>query len=220
MMGLGRMHKRIMVGIVSLVLGFMLAGCGQQPIGSFERAQFIADGGQAHHDVHFTPGCTRLAKGEGARLAAFIKEIEPGRTDDIVVRMVSTGSSRRDRERRQSLLSALDAGNARVQLTTMPAVDRGNSGENVALVQVNRHDRTRVDCKNGGYSENDLLYRMPFPVLNCANPSNLAHMAAEPRDLTRPRALGPARGEPAGSAIRRQREGEIETVPLDTTIAE
>lgn len=207
----------MVLGFVLLALGVVLAGCGQQPIGSFERAQFIADGGQAHHDVRFTHGCTSLATGEEARLAAFIRDIEPRGTDDIVVSMGSTGSPRRDRERRQSLLSAIDAGPASVKLTGMPGFSRRDARENVALVQVIRHDRLRVDYKNGGYNQNDLLYRMPFPTLNCANPSNLAHMAVDKRDLTRPRGLGPARGEPTGSAVGRQRAGEVHTVPLDTT---
>jgi type IV pilus biogenesis protein CpaD/CtpE len=203
--------------IVSGGLALLLAGCGQQPIGSFARAQFIADGGQAHHDVRFTKGCTSLAQGEAPRLAAFLEALELRRGDDIVVSMGSTGSDRRDRERRQNLLRAIKPGPARVLLSARPGFARLDPRHNAALVQVIRHDQVRVDCKAGGYNRIDRSLRMPFPVLNCANPSNLAHMAAEKRDLTSPRQLGPARSEPAASAVRRQRAGEVRTVPLDST---
>jgi len=196
-------------GVISVALVILLSACGQQPIGSFERAQFVSDAAQAHHDVRFTPGCTRLAPGEATRLAAFIKEIGLRRGDDIVVSMGRTGSDRRDRERRESLRRAISPGPARLQLSAPTGFSRQDPRHDVALIQVIRHDRLRVDCKQGGYSESDLAFRMPFPVLNCANPSNLAFMAADTRDLTRPRQLGPARGEPAASAIRRQRASEV-----------
>lgn len=206
--------------IVSAGLALLLAGCGQQPIGSFARAQFIADGGQAHHEVRFTKGCTSLAQGEAPRLAAFLEALELRRGDDIVVSMGSTGSDRRDRERRQNLLRAIHPGPARVLLSARPGFARSDPNHDDALVQVIRHDQVRVDCKAGGYNRIDLSLRMPFPVLNCANPSNLAHMAAEKRDLTSPRQLGPARAEPAASAVRRQRAGEVRTTPLESTTEE
>lgn len=202
--------------IVSAGLGLVLAGCGQQPIGSFARANFIADGGQAHHDVRFTQGCTSLAQGEAPRLKAFLEALELRRGDDIVVSMGSTGSDRRDRERRNSILSAIEPGPARVLLSPRPGFARRDPRYDAALVQVIRHDQVAVDCKAGGYNRIDRSLRMPFPVMNCANPSNLAHMAAEKRDLTSPRQLGPARAEPASGAVRRQRAGEVRTVPLDS----
>ena len=206
--------------MISVALASVLSGCGQQPIGSFERAQLISGAAQAHHDVRFTPGCTRLAPGEATRLAAFIREIGLRRGEDIVVHMGRTGSDRRDRERRENLRRAISPGPARLQLTAQTGFSRQDPRHNVALVQVIRHDRLRVDCKQGGYSKSDLAFRMPFPVLNCANPANLAHMAAEKRDLTSPRQLGPAGAEPAAGAVRRQRAGEVRTVPLDSAAAD
>ncbi|MEI4233546.1 hypothetical protein [Roseovarius sp. D22-M7] len=205
---------RVKAALLSALMPLLLAGCGEQPIGSFERAQFIADGGQAHHDVRFTRGCTSLARGEAPRLQAFLTALELRRGDDIVVHMGRTGSDRRDRERRHSLLSAIEPGPARVLMSRSAGFSRRDRRHDAALVQVIRHDQVRVDCKSGGYSEADLALRMPFPMLNCANPTNLAYMAAEKRDLTSPRQLGPARGEPAASAIRRQRAGEVRTIPL------
>ncbi len=204
-------------GIAAGALALLLAGCAEQPIGSFERAQFVASGAQAHHDVRFMSGCTRLAQGEAERLSAFLGELGLRRGDDVIVSMHSTGSDRRDRERRASLRSAIDAGPARVKLSAAPGFSRKDPRKNTALVQVIRHDQVGVDCKDGGYSDSDLAHRMPFPKLNCANPNNLAQMAAEKRDLTRPRALGPARGEPAAGAVRRQRDGEVVFLPLATT---
>lgn len=210
-----RMWARMRFSVVSGALALFLAGCGHQPIGNFDRAHFIADGGQAHHDVRFTKGCTSLAHGEAPRLKAFLEALELRRGDDILVSMGSTGSDRRDRERRQSLIKAIDPGPARLLLSAPPGFARSDPRHDAAMVQVIRHDQVRVDCKAGGYNRFDQAFRMPFPVLNCANPSNLAHMAAEKRDLTSPRQLGPARGEPAASAIRRQRSGEVQTVPLE-----
>lgn len=207
---------RLRLSIIWGACALTLAGCGHQPIGSFARANFIADGGQAHHDVRFTTGCTSLASGEAARLKAFLGSLELRRGDDIVVSMGSTGSDRRDRERRENLMSAIDPGPARLLLSARTGFARSDPRHDDALVQVIRHDQVRVDCKAGGYNRIDQSLRMPFPVLNCANPSNLAHMAAEKRDLTSPRQLGPARGEPAASAVRRQRAGEVRTVPLDS----
>ena len=206
--------------MISVALASVLSGCGQQPIGSFERAQLISGAAQAHHDVRFTPGCTRLAPGEATRLAAFIREIGLRRGDDIVVRMGSTGSDRRDRERRQSLRRAISPGPARLQLTAQTGFSRQDPRHNVALVQVIRHDRLRVDCKQGGYSKSDLAFRMPFPVLNCANPSTslswpLTH-AISPVRVT----LGPARGEPAAvpcAASARARLSPPRSIPLEVT---
>ena len=204
-------------GIAAGALALLLAGCAEQPIGSFERAQFVASGAQAHHDVRFMPGCTRLAPGEAERLSAFLGELGLRHGDDIVVNMHSTGSDRRDRERQASLRNAINAGPARVELSAAPGFSRKDPRKNSALVQVVRHDQVGVDGRDGGYSESDLAHRMPFPKLNCANPRNLAQMAADKRDLTRPRALGPARGEPAAGAVRRQRDGEVVFIPLATT---
>lgn len=214
----GRMQAWLRPGVISGLFVLLLASCGQQPVGSFERARFIADGGQAHHDVRFMDGCTRLAPGEATRLASFLKALELRRSDDIIVHMGSTGSERRDRERRQSLRNAISAGPARLDLRAQPGFSRRDPRENVALVQVIRHDQVHVDCRNGGYNASDLAFRMPFPVLNCANPTNRAVMAADKRDLTRPRQTGPARGEPAAGAVRRHRSGEVNTVTLDTNV--
>ena len=216
MRGVYRLPARIRPAIAAGALTLLLAGCAEQPIGNFERAQFVAEGAEAHHDVRFMPGCTRLAPGEAERLSAFLGELGLRRGDDVIVSMRGTGSDRRDRERRASLRSAIDAGPARVELSAATGFSREDPGKNTALVQVFRHEGVGVDCKDGGYSESDLAHRMPFPTFNCANPTNLAQMAAEKRDLTRPRALGPARGEPAAGAIRRQRDGEVVFIPLAT----
>lgn len=204
-------------GFIAGILALLLTACAQQPIGNFERAQFIADGAQAHHDVRFVAGCTSLAQGEAERLAIFLRELNLSRDDDIVVTMGSTGSDRRDHERRANLRYAINPGPARVILRDTPGFSRRTARKNEALIQVIRHDQVRVDCRDGGYSDSDIAHRMPFPALNCANPSNLAQMAADKRDLTSPRQLGPARSEPAASAVQRQREGNVIFTPLAGT---
>lgn len=209
-------RRPALTALLSGAVTLLLAGCGQQPIGSFEGARFIADGGQAHHEVRFVHGGTGLAPGEARNLKAFLGALELERVDDIVARMGRTGSDRRDSARRHSLLSAIDPGPARVMILQRGGFSRAGPRKDAAFVQVIRHDQVRVDCKHGGYNAVDLAVRMPFPVLNCASPVNLAYMAAEKRDLTSPRDLGPARGDPAASALARQRRGEVRTRELGT----
>ena len=208
------MPSRLRASILASITTLILAGCAEQPIGNFESARFVAHGTEARHEVAFMPACTRLAPGEAERLQTFLKHLNLQRGDYIVATLVSTGSEQRDRERRASLRHAIETGPARLEIRTISPHEHTGASWNHALLRIARHDSVAVDCRDGGYSASDLAHRMPFPILNCANPSNLARMAADPRDLTHPRALGSARAEPTASAVRRHREGQVIFAPL------
>lgn len=209
-----KMSKYTRFFSIAGIMILFLAGCAEQPIGNFERARFIADGAHAYHYVHFRTGKAYLTSTEADRLSAFLQGLKLNGGDDIIVTMSSSGSERLARKRRESLNRAIPIGPARVQIRHSPKFTRGTPQDNTALVKVIRRNQVAVDCKRGGYSASDLTYRGPFPELNCANPSNLARMAADKRDLIQPRKLGPASAEPAAASVRRSRDGAVIRLPL------
>lgn len=71
---------------------------------------------------------------------------------------------------------------------------------------------TTADCR---IADARAVALRPFDgvgALGCANRSNLARMVRDPRDLSRPRVLGPADGKAAAAAIDRYQSGEIRTL--------
>lgn len=76
-----------------------------------------------------------------------------------------------------------------------------------------------VDASDCVVAMPDLWTVKPYSAvgtLGCANQANIAMMVSDPRDLIRPRALGPTEGRIAAGAVERYLNGEInELIDID-----
>lgn len=182
-----------------------LAGCADQPVGSFDRPRYVADAAQAQTDLRFIPGSAQLASGEAERLAGFLRSLVLRQNDDIVLTFGPSGSTTLDRARIAAAEAAVARAGAPARVRTVDhrgfgrGVDRGDR----VLVQAVRYDVLVVECGDAGIDAADAGL---LPPMGCANAANLAHMAASVRDLTEPRVLGPTPAAtlaraPAGAAV-------------------
>ena len=207
-------------GAAITLTALALAGCMQQPITRPVEPTFSSASTRAQTDLFFQPGGSHLAAGEVERLRAFLKGLALKPSDDIIVDVPSSGSPNVDVKRLSAARNAVGRVPARVKLAGQTGFATTQARPDAGFVQVVRYDQLKVDCKNLGLSQNELLYSARIPPMGCANAINLANMVAENRDLVAPTTLGQMDAQSSVSAIERYRAGETRPAPfgLDMTI--
>ncbi len=202
--------RLLRIGALTLTSALALAACEEQPLSSFDRAKFVADGPIAEHDLTFQAGSPSLARGQAAGLASFLQSLVLSPEDDIILHLGTTTSPVLDARRIATLRASLPKTPARVRLVPAPGfVD-------LVRVEVVRYNRVVVACPSNEAGPYELT--TPLPDIGCANATNLAYQAAELRDLTDPRILHGSEGVTSVGAIERHREGKVITVPLDVNV--
>ena len=99
-----RMARRLRAGALALASALALAACEAQPVGSFQNAEFVADGSRALQSVYFQPGQPALRAGEAERIRCVpvaARLITP--ETDILLHVGRTGSPLLDARRRGTL---------------------------------------------------------------------------------------------------------------------
>jgi len=207
-------------GAAITLTALALAGCMRQPIARPVEPTFSSASTRAQTDLFFQPGGSQLAAGEVQRLRAFLKGLALKPSDDVIVDVPSSGSPNVDVKRLSVARNAVGRVPARVQLAGSTGFATTEARPDAGFVQVVRYDRLKVDCKNLGLSQNELLYSAPIPPMGCANAINLANMVAENRDLVAPTTLGQMDAHSSVTAIERYRAGETRAAPfsLDMSI--
>lgn len=189
-----------------------LAGCADQPIGSFERPNYVAAPARAQMTLAFAPGSGRLGAGEEGRLSGFLRGLVLRPNDDIVLTFGESGSNVLDRQRIATMESAVArAGTpARLRIVDNRGFSQPGGRADVVLVEAFRFDVLVVNCTSGGLTAAEAEQ---IPPLGCANAANVAHMAASVRDLTDPRVLGAEPAILAAPPVARLAAGEVKTAP-------
>lgn len=199
--------RSILAGAAS---AFILSACAM-PVDRFAPTSYSADANQAQHDVYFQSGAATLVSGEEARLWQFLTALALRSDDDVMIRVAATGSDVLDRQRLQVISRAASGTPARVRLQYPGGFSSREARPDSALVIAMRYDRVVVDCAHGA-----LLSAPGAPdperYAGCSNSVNIAHMAADARDLTAPRVGGPVSSTTAIGAVRRHNEGQINEI--------
>lgn len=194
-----------------------LAGCAAQPIGTFDRAQVTSANSQAQQDLFFRPGTPSPLPGETERMNAFLQSLLLRPQDDVIVTFGTTGSDRLDAARMHAVRRAIASDPARLRLVGPLGFARApGPNPDIVLVQAVRYDRVVVTCPGSGRTNESTALLTPIPVEGCANPVNIATMAAEKRDLTAPRRLQGSDAVASVAAVERYREGAVIFTPLDS----
>lgn len=205
-------------GVVwSALAALALAGCEAQPIGTFDPAAVTSEAAQAQADLYFRPGTPGLLPGEAAKANALLRSLLLRPQDDVVLTFGTTGSEVLDAQRIGAARRALATGPARLRVVAPLGFARAPDRPDVVLMQVLRYDRVLVTCPGSGRTNENPALLTPIPVMGCANPVNIAEMAAEKRDLTAPRRLEEPDTVADIRAVRRYRAGEVRVPSVGAT---
>jgi type IV pilus biogenesis protein CpaD/CtpE len=196
---------------------FLLAGCEAQPIGTFDEAQVTSANAQAQVDLYFRPGTPHPLPGETERMNAFLRALLLRSQDDVIVTFGTTGSDRLDAARMAAVRQAIASDPARLRFVGPLGFGRApGRNPDIVLVQAVRYDRVVVTCPGSGRTNENPALLTPIPVEGCANPVNIATMAADKRDLTAPRRLEGSDAFTSVGAVERYRVGDVTVEPLST----
>lgn len=207
-MGQASMRRRGAAALAGLAL---LGACGYQPIGNFERPQYITQTAQGQMSLRFAPATAELEPGEAARLALFLEGLALQNWDEVILTFAESGSADLDRARRlaasRTLAETRTPAAVRVVDTRRP--DRVVPAVDTVLVEALRRGQLLVACPSQYNDDWERAYAGDLPRMNCSNEANLAHMAANQSDLIAPRVLGPSEGTTSALAVLRHRTDQV-----------
>lgn len=203
--------------IFSLALASLmaLAACEEQPVGSFDDANYVAAGARAQQSFYFQPGSPALRPGETDRIRSFLAGQMLTDQTDIVLRVGHTGSPLLDARRRGAIKASIPRTPARVRLVAVDTSLGADMRADAAQVEVVQYSRLVVQCPGNPAASYELT--TPLPSDGCSNALNLASMAEDVRDLTDPREFSGSDGVTSVAAVDRYHEGKVVVVPLQTT---
>lgn len=193
---------------VFALVGLMLAaGCAPYqgegyPAAKEPKVEFAVQA----HGVRFAPGQAVPETGEAERLADFLRRLDVGDGDQVVVVAPAIAESLAER-RRQAVASLL----AKRRIGMAAASDRLLGSEIIEVV-VRRAVVTVPGCPDWTKTPGNSFDNTVSSNFGCATAANLARMVADPADLARGRDPGPADGDYGGVSIQNYRKGE--TKPL------
>ncbi len=194
----------------------LLAGCEYQPIGTFERPEYrVQPASQGLIGLRFAPASDRLAPGEQERLAGFLAQMAALELDDVLLTTAPSGWPLLDRARLRAVSGIVEAAGLPVTLLAVEdrTPDQPLPPADVVLVETLRTGQLLVACPSPYLDRAEDLYAARMPQLACSNAANLAHMAAERRDLIEPRRLGRTPAELDAAAVGRLRAGAVTPPP-------
>jgi type IV pilus biogenesis protein CpaD/CtpE len=189
----------------------LLAACGEQPIGTFERPQYITQAAQGQLSLRFAPATAELEPGEAARLMLFLEGLALQNWDEVILTFAESGSADLDRARRAATARALAETRtpAAVRLVDTRRPDRVVPAVDTVLVEALRRGQLLVACPGQFNDDWERRFGADLPRMNCSNEANLAHMAANQNDLIVPRVLGPSEGTTSAMAVLRHRTDQV-----------
>jgi type IV pilus biogenesis protein CpaD/CtpE len=197
----------------------LLAACGFQPVGSFERPEYRVQAAQGQYNVSFLPTTAELAPGEQERLGAFVRGLALRDLDEVLLTVGESGSPELNRARAAAVATTVEAsGPARALVVDSRRIAQAPPSANVVFVQPLRRGQLLVACPSAYLDANEAQYASRLPPMNCSNEANLAYMASRPADLIVPRTLGPSEGTTSAAAVARHREDRIKLPdPVNTS---
>jgi pilus assembly protein CpaD len=199
------MKTRFYPIVVPLILA--LAACATDYTKSEAPNNLRVDGAETRVDVSFVPGSARLARPDAIRQLVAAGRV---RAADRVT--ISAGGPSGLAEQRAAVISrellaygiVADA----LPLESVPA--------NHAILGVGRYAVTLPPCPNWSQPPNT-QYTNAYPSnWGCARAVNLGLMVANPADLVSGRALAPADGMPAVTAVQRYLNDRVKQPPAPT----
>ncbi len=198
------MHTQIArplrIGALALASALALAACEEQPVGSFQNAQYVNEGARAKTDLYFVSGGAALRGGETERLRGFLSGQLLTPETDILIHVGSTGSPLLDARRRGTLKASMPRTPARVTLVRFEPSELGQDlRTDLAEVEVVHYDRLNILCPGNPAASYELT--TPLPNDGCSNAINLASEADE-----NPRPDRPARLPRLGRGDQRRRD--------------
>lgn len=203
----------------SLTVAFaamLIAGCADQPIGTFDHAAFRVQAIEpASHMLGFVPDTSRLVAGEAERLAAFLAPLAGAGTGEILVTYLPSGSPELDRARMRVVTASLRETGwpGSILIVESRGRERTDRRSDLVLVEPLSRGQLLVACPRRHADALEERYATPLPPIGCANAANLAEMAADRRDLVEPRRLGPSDGAVSAAAVLRHRTGQVVAPP-------
>ncbi len=202
------------IAALALASALALAACEQQPVGYFDRPEYVADRVAGPYALYFQPESDALAVGEAQRLTSYLRTLALKPDQDIVLEIGKSGSAVLDGRRRLTLQRAFAGTRARVRVAQPRETVDPQVLSNTVRVTVESYRLIIVKCPPMA-QPGELT--TPLPPIGCANAVNVAEMAANKRDLIEPRELKGSEGVTSVAAIQRHREGKVITTPLNVT---
>ncbi len=164
------------------------------------------------HQVAFDAGSSALVAAERDKLADFVRQIQQGETNSV--ELIAPGDAKSGSVA-AARIRVLGAELARYGFP--PAMTGGSdalaAAEDAITVAVTQVVVIIPDCIPPAPRRGE----RPAITYGCANEANLAHMIANPRDLSIGRDIGPADGEALALGNERYRTGKIEPLVQELT---
>ena len=198
------------------------------PLSAEERFPIVLEEEPVILEVPVVPSSYGLSEGQRVEIFAFLRAYRDGATGPLVVRTPSgtrnESAAGRTVEEVRELAARADVPAASLKYQPYSGHRAGSDYPPVILAYRGVKARA-AEC--GDWSENAGVNPENKPYLNfgCATQRNLAAMAADPRDLARPRATDPVpaerrqtvrdkyiRGEPTGAQSAEEENGSVSTV--------
>lgn len=233
--GRGAALRRPALGCGLLVV-LLLAGCAAAgpavPEGAAAANGLRVEGARREHRVHFATDSAVLSPSERQRLLAFLREVGPERRGVI---RVAGHADERHTDAYNLALSARRAGSVAAFLSDHgldgATIEQTAFGERFPAVPESTPEAWRQnrrveiaaegyevvlpDCPRWGDPGRPDFDNRPLANLGCATATNLGLMVADPRDLVRGRALGPADGTREAEAVVRYRQDKVKQLTED-----
>ena len=167
---------------------------------------------ELQHEVLFEPGSGSLTTAEKKRLREFLVRIQYGYGDRL---FVSAGDFSYADTRRKAVNEAL-AGMGFRKVSQL----KDNGKSSAVTVIVGRYVVTAPNCPDWRKPSDADRGNTPLSNHGCATVSNLGAMVANPEDLLRGRAMGPADGDSSALAIERYKTDKIKPLEIENTSKE
>jgi pilus biogenesis lipoprotein CpaD len=202
----------------------LLAACtALEPMPAPEPArQLTMERSEYRHSVYFETDRDRPSAEEGRRLAAFLQGLDPqarhsfrlaGHADDRASETYNVDLSARRARSVGQLIRGW--GFADEEVATLAFGERAPAQPGASDAARSRNRRVDVmvdgwsaslpDCPDWSRDPAETTLNLPLSNLGCATLTNLGRMVADPADLARGRAMGPADGVREAEAIVRYR---------------
>lgn len=167
------------------------------------------------HQVSFQPGESQLPAGELDQLLEFLQQsgVHQGARIEIDGPRDKTGyHDTLTVERLSAIETEITRLGLRSEVPVRPITTLAKPEEAVA-VTVTRAMVIQPDCSTPqpGFATR------PAAVFSCTTSATLGQMIADPVDLVRGRATGPAEAAATGGSIRRYRAGKTKALPIERT---
>ena len=156
------------------------------------------------HVVRFAPNGAGLAPAEATRLDAFLARQAIDRGDEVTIYPGSGAIGERQRDAVMRHLAARNLG----PVAGAAPDGQGKAAADQVTIKVGRYVVVPPKCANWSKPAHLDYGNTTMSNLGCSTDAALGRMVAQPRDLVRGQATGPADAERSAAAVKRYREGK------------